>query len=176
MAELRRLGTLCDVLCLQEVHGLRGEVESSLGESLPMWKVFHTCCKSEDQRNLVGTGGAVMAISPKKLSVCRVKCTVVVPGRCQVSTLRRDRVVVDIYNVHNAGLRRSEVDDICGRFQHNANRDSSSPNTHFSIAIGDFNFMARGEARLQAGRHLGLRALARPVNYSAFQVPFEVPD
>ena len=70
---LAKLPRKAHVLCLQEVHGLRGDVESCLGLLIPGWKVLYSPAVNRDGTFDPHSGGVATLLCPKLCAVASVE-------------------------------------------------------------------------------------------------------
>ena len=85
-SHLVKLACKAHVLCLQEVHGLRGDVEHAIGRLLPGWRVLYSPSVHRDGTFDPHSGGVATLLCPSLAAVANFDEQFVVPGRCLVSS------------------------------------------------------------------------------------------
>ena len=168
--EVRRLAQSTHVICFQEVHGSEAEVLATFSRWLPRWRFSYSVCKACDGHVLTDSGGVLIGVCPQLAGRANSFApSVLVDGRVQSLIIELDNQSLGIYNIHNSGLSRDQVDFVGNVLEQRLAHDRATPMHSFSFVAGDFNFTARSEGRYRAGRPLGETSLARPVAYGAFQ-------
>ena len=142
---IRKLAFNTDILCFQEVHGLRASVLSSFRRWLPGWNISHSECVDFQNFPDPASGGCVIAICPKLCGTCEIESKEIVPGRClsvslwaQISGILRN---LHILTLHNYGLTSEQVSAVGAKLDSIGEVCLRQPNKDFACFIGDFIFL-----------------------------------
>ena len=80
--QVARLAKVGHILCLQEVHGLCGDILLQFRVWLPGWRIFVSPFFHPDGTANPASGGVVTAICPAISLVANFEEQCLVPGRC----------------------------------------------------------------------------------------------
>jgi len=150
---VRKLSNGRQVLCFQEVHGLEAEIIHQFQVWLPGWKIFCSVSISADGTQSPGAGGVVTAICPKLKGMANLMDTVLVPGRCLVTSILLGSKVLTVLNLHNYGFKVPQVQRI-GNFMSSLALDvKNDPSSQIGILLGDLNIKAEDERSFKVGRN-----------------------
>lgn len=152
---VRSLGQRREVLCFQEVHGMEAEILREFARWLPGWKISFSVSVSHDRMQAPGVGGLVTAISPRIVALAEtIDFLTIIPGRVLHTWVVVAGRTLNILNIHNYGLSRLQVCRVGELLDDLRDSDANNPMHSFSIAIGDFNYMAKNERTFQVGKPL----------------------
>ena len=139
------------IVCLQEVHGHNAEVLALLQSLLPGWLVMHSACPGVDGTSYSRAGGVAICVCPLLAEACTIFPNIIVPGRCIAASFCKGSCVLNVSNIHNFDLDANQMGVIAGLLGAQQRFDAQFPLLSCSIAVGDMNYMNKGERRYKAG-------------------------
>ena len=150
-AEVTRLASKAQVLCLQEVHGAQSEIEACLKDWLRGWFIFASAFTDRDGFCKPDTGGCVIAIHPSIADRATFESVTLCPGRCVAVSFRCFEKCFTIVNLHNFGIHVDQFNYINSFLSNLEGEVSVAPESKFGLLVGDFNFKLDGEQIFKVG-------------------------
>ena len=159
---IRGLATGRHAVCLQEVHGLNGEVLADIQSVLPGWLVFHSCIFGDDGLPIPSYAGVAILICPELSAFSEVGHTVLVHGRIHYVDITvnhncsaggdPDPRTMTFWNIHNYDLSLGDMNTIAEHANLHLERDRLSPWRFTTFLFGDFNYRIVGDQTWTRGK------------------------
>ena len=148
---VRRVSKLAHILCLQEVHGLEGDIVHQMSVWLPGWRCFASHSLNEDGSANPNAGGCCTLICPGVCALANFEHLDIVPGRCIGTSILTGDKSFSVCNVHNYGLSLRDIKTIKNFLVTLSSNVGLFPTKSFGVLVGDINIKAEHEGSFKVG-------------------------